>query len=177
LIPHIFLVYFRPLNGVESLLRYMPNSQVLDFLTGRNRNILPFSPIIIGEKLLEKWSVVKSFKEFHNLNPLWSVSLLLPSQCVGALCKILNFPPKCISVLYQLPLIFSYGVSHHSPEPPHKNTVLWCQGCPRPLRQCRGHQRLLTKAGNSKFYRVWRPKKSHRIFTSVNNSIVVNSCE
>ena len=70
------------------------------------------------------------------------------------LCKILNFPPKCISVLYQLPLIFSSGVSHHSTEPPHKNTVLWCQGCPRPLWQCRGHQRLLAKAGNSKFYRV-----------------------
>ena len=71
-----------------------------------------------------------------------------------SLCKILNFPPKCISVLYQLPLIFSFRISHHSTEPPHKNTVLWCQGCPRPLRQCRGHQRLLAKAGNSKFYRV-----------------------
>ena len=71
-----------------------------------------------------------------------------------ALCKILNFPPKCICVLGLLPLIFSTWGSHHPTEPPHKDTVLLCPGFPRSLRLCRGHQRLLAKAGNSKFYRV-----------------------
>ena len=53
-------------------------SVILIFLSSRKtRDKYTFiSPIIIGEKLLEKWSVEKSFKEFHNLNRLSSVSLL-----------------------------------------------------------------------------------------------------
>jgi len=70
------------------------------------------------------------------------------------LCKILNFPPKCNSVLGQLPLIYSTRGSYHLTEPPHKDTVLLCQGCPRPLQLCRGHQNMLIRARNLKFYRV-----------------------
>ena len=69
-------------------------------------------------------------------------------------CKILNFPPKCICVLGLLPLIFSTWGSYHLTEPPHKDTVLVCPGCLWPIKLCPGHQRLLAKAGNSKFYRV-----------------------
>jgi len=56
------------------------NMELLDHYIGSLKNFLekcvPFSPIIIGEKLLEKGYVGKSFKEFHNLNRLSSVSLL-----------------------------------------------------------------------------------------------------
>merc|ERR1712111_343771 len=71
-----------------------------------------------------------------------------------ALSKISNFPPHCIFVLAQLPLSFSTGGSHHLTEPLHKDTVLLCRGCLRPLRLYRGHQRFLAKAGNSKFYKA-----------------------
>ena len=69
-------------------------------------------------------------------------------------CEILNFPPKWISLYPVFPLFLSSGSGHHSTDTPHKDTVLLCPGSPRPLQLCRGHQRFLVRAGNSKFHRV-----------------------
>ena len=64
--------------------------------------------------------------------------MLTIDPAIPTLCKILNFPPKSISVLYQLPLIFSTGVSRHPTEPLYKDTVLLCPSYPRPFRGLSG---------------------------------------
>jgi len=73
---------------------------------------------------------------------------------VHNIAKFLTFPPKWISFLQVLPLILFVRCKLPSDRPPHQVSVLSCYHCPKPLRLCWGHQKLLARAGNSKFHRV-----------------------